>query len=1164
MLRHIRDSYLRQVQAPLTAPKPNLRLLDGTKHMTTRPDTALRPSTATFTTRRDLLRYFIDELDIGRSKTKNRLEDEDIEELTFEWDLEELGIPRRVRRPVERLRQVRPFTETQPWGIFFVELTAQRLLIGQIRKILNKLVTRGRATARDPNQRSWALDNLIFVVTTGSGDSTELHLLVFFDVDGRTEFRCLTWRPTDSTRRIRRLAQELLPHLAWPHEEDNTEAWRTAWRAPFTQQPGDVIRTAARLVDRMSRTAVDLRSQIRQALAEEGGEGPFTALMNDIRQQLVADVDEERFSDMCAQTLVYGLLGSRVSDPDGFGATPVLSAVPLSNPFLSAFFEHVHGEAVELDLEGSGLGKLTADLRVSNVEAILDDFGSTAKGGDPVIHFYEEFLKKYDPKMRADAGAFFTPEPIVEFMVRGVDHLLRTRFGLDAGVADATTWGQVAERFRFDVPEGVDPHKPFISMVDPAVGTGTFLVHWLRQAKRSFTSTHQDASWPQHLADTVLPTVHAFELMLAPYAISHLKLALRLHDERLPTDTAQLLLTDTLDHDPPQLRLDGLDDPVAAEGRAAARLKTSERFTVVIGNPPYDREQHAVGDTGKRKGGVVRHGAAGFEPLINDLTEPMSQAGLGVHIKNLYNDYVYFWRWAVWQATELPPGPGIVAFITASSYLAGISMGGVRSLLRHAFDELILVDLGGEGRGALVEENVFDIRTPVAIAFGIRRRVSDEPCTVHYTRIFGTRQEKFDQLRDLSVEDVTIDVPGEGLEILVPRTDADYWYWPSLANLFPWRHTGGEFKRTWPIGPTEGLLNKRWNTLVTAIPRDRTDLLRDTGYRTILSTPKPLLRPGSRLHSIRSLDRGDPPEGIERYGYRSFDRQWAIADNRVADRPRPDLWRVRGRGQLFLTTMTTNKLGKGPVLTITPYTPDRHHFSGRGGKDAMPLYRDRAAREPNLPDGLLETLSRNSRDTHSSRRHSRLHPRAPRYKRLQRAVHRRASRNGRTRPRSDHPRPGPIQPSNTTRPRAALAPHLGGTVRTRPSRDPPTRQHRPAITHRQVPGNIPVPTRRPDTPSRKRAVRPRKPKSVELRSLGATSASFLARLPKGQRKGEEVKRPRRHTPQHMGLHRRTTTPHRHPPTHNRPNPHRRPTTRRHHRRSPHPRKRPSRTDRRRT
>ena len=166
--------------------------------------------------------------------------------------------------------------------------------------------------------------------------------------------------------------------------------------------------------------------------------------MTEVRDRLVGSVDEASFSDMCAQTLVYGLLGSRVSDPDRFGATPTLSAVPLSNPFLSAFFEQVHGEATVLDLEGSGLDQLIADLRNTDVEAILDDFGSTKRGGDPVIHFYEEFLKTYDKNKQLEAGTFYTPQPVVDFMVRGTDHLLRTRFGLTAGLADASTWQQVS------------------------------------------------------------------------------------------------------------------------------------------------------------------------------------------------------------------------------------------------------------------------------------------------------------------------------------------------------------------------------------------------------------------------------------------------------------------------------------------------------------------------------------------------------------------------------------------------------------------------------------------------------------------------------------------------------------------------------------------------
>ncbi len=454
-----------------------------------------------------LLRYFIDELG-WPVEDEAYLEEEHVEDLTFDWDLEELGVPRHSKLRIERIRQVRPFTIDQPWGIFFVDLAGPRLLITHLRAVLQALISRRRA-AGTGDRRAWDLDDLIFVVTTGAGDAVELHLLIFFDVRGKAEFRCLSWRPADSTLRLRRLATELLPQLAWPDDEENVEGWKETWRAPFTLRPGQVIGSAARLADRMARTAQDLRDQIREALESEHGQGPFSELMSDIRKQLVADVDNARFSDMCAQTLVYGLLGSRVTDPDGFGATPVLSVIPLSNPFLSDLFDRIHGGASQLDLGGSGLDHLIADLRVTNVEAILDDFGSTAKGGDPVIHFYEEFLKQYDSKMRADAGAFYTPEPVVEFMVRGVDEILKTRFGLRTGIADSATWEEVAERNGFEVPDGVNSDKPFVSMVDPAAGTGTFLVHWLRQAKKSFT----EAPPPEGIGVSILAKAFSHQCM---------------------------------------------------------------------------------------------------------------------------------------------------------------------------------------------------------------------------------------------------------------------------------------------------------------------------------------------------------------------------------------------------------------------------------------------------------------------------------------------------------------------------------------------------------------------------------------------------------------------------------------------------------------------------
>ena len=227
--------------------------------------------------------------------------------------------------------------------------------------------------------------------------------------------------------------------------------------------------------------------------------------------------------------------------------------------------------------------------------------------------------------------------------------------------------------------------------------------------------------WPEHLRAHVLPSMHAFENMLAPYAIAHLKVALELHAAGVGDSATQILLTDTLDFRAVEQKLTTMQDPVAAEGERAAELKEAERFTVVIGNPPYDRDVDSASGGTQRRGGVVRHGAPGVEPLFNAVVSPMIEAGLGrAGLNSLYDSYLYFWRWSLWQALELPPGAGIVALITSASYLDGFATGGMRALLRDSFEEIWIVDLGGDSRGARKEENIFDIQTPVAIAIGVR------------------------------------------------------------------------------------------------------------------------------------------------------------------------------------------------------------------------------------------------------------------------------------------------------------------------------------------------------------------------------------------------------------------------------------------------------------
>ncbi|MGI8756773.1 MAG: type ISP restriction/modification enzyme, partial [Acidimicrobiales bacterium] len=303
--------------------------------------------------------------------------------------------------------------------------------------------------------------------------------------------------------------------------------------------------------------------------------------------------------------------------------------------------------------------------------------------------------------------------------------------------------------------------------------------------------------------------------------------------------------------------------------------------------------------------------------------------------------------------------PGVVAFITASSFLDGVSLGGLRAHLRDTFDELWIVDLGGEGRGALAEENVFAIRTPVAIAFGVNR-TGGRParCRVRYRRIPGTRDEKLDAVGAWRFDDDGwTDIEGDGLASLTPRTASEYRSWPEITDLFAWIHPGSKAGRTWVISASKAVLNRRIVALMEANNRDKRTLFKDspTGRKVDQSGGRSIMpgewdaRPVSKLAS--------PPE-VKKFGYRSFDVQHIVADPRFIDRPGPG-WRVRGLRQVFLTTLTSTKLGAGPAVTASAYVPDLHHFRGSyGAKDVMPLWLDgRRRRRPNVPAGLLDVLS---------------------------------------------------------------------------------------------------------------------------------------------------------------------------------------------------------------
>jgi hypothetical protein len=285
----------------------------------------------------------------------------------------------------------------------------------------------------------------------------------------------------------------------------------------------------------------------------------------------------------------------------------------------------------------------------------------------------------------------------------------------------------------------------------------------------------------------------------------------------------------------------------------------------------------------------------------------------------------------------------------------------MRQKMRESFDELWIIDLEGDNLGARKTENVFAIRTPVAIAIGVRygEPHPETPATVRYSKITGLREEKLERLArvhnftDLNWQECF----KEWMRPFLPQGAGDYFSWPVLTDLFPWQHSGSQFKRTWPIAETREVLEARWRILLSLDGEARRAAFRESRDRKV-SRQYPDLSGNRRLPSISSLSGNVSSVAPQRYAYRSFDRKWALPDSRVGDFLRPALWKTQGEQQIYLTSLLTKVLGIGPAAISSSLIPDLDHFSGRGGKDVIPLYRDRNATRANITLDLLATLER--------------------------------------------------------------------------------------------------------------------------------------------------------------------------------------------------------------
>ena len=763
------------------------------------------------------------------------------------------------------------------------------------------------------------------------------------------------YRNGERTGRVVRLADDVTKTGRRAVRREDAEALEGLLRDFLSWKP--IIATDASGAVDLGRFAEQLAPLCRMlrddVLAElKDPQSQLVSLQRDWRQLLFPDATDKQFADAYAQTVTFALLLGRSEGAEPLTLHAAQGQLAARHNLLSRALQVLTDVLTERRASAALAASLDLLLRVIGV--VPTKVMSSAQ--DPWLYFYEDFLAAYNPVLRKSAGVYYTPVEVVRAQVRLVDDLLTQRLGKALGFAE-----------------------PDVVTLDPAAGTGTYLLGVISQALGRVAAVQGTGSVAGYAA-SLAANLYGFEFMTGPYAVAELRVSRALDDRgaKIATGGPHIYLTDALESPhaaPAQLPL--FLRPISDQRAKALDVKSRTQVLVCLGNPPYDRHQAGSRENASAAGGWVRWGDPGSSesPLLADFIAPAKAGGHGIHLKNLYNLYVYFWRWALWKVFEHESarGPGVVSFISAASYIDGAAFSGMREHMRRVCDEIWILDLGGEGHAPPHDENVFAIRTPVAIAVAVRARQGDgkRPATVWYGRIGGTRAEKLQELE--SVRDfasVKWQACPSGWQdafrpsatrtgIVEARTGLSgpecYALWPCLTDLMPWQHSGTQAKRTWPIAPDTDTLERRWSALLHA--SDRAEAFREDPDRRVDREYRVALIERSDSKPIGQLPPGALMPKARRYAYRSFDRQYLIVDGRLVSRVRPPLWNSQSASQIFLTGLLTRPLGPGPALTATALVPDLHHFSGRGGKDAIPLYRTADTTEPNLTPRLLDSLS---------------------------------------------------------------------------------------------------------------------------------------------------------------------------------------------------------------
>ncbi|HPY15379.1 MAG TPA: N-6 DNA methylase [bacterium] len=628
---------------------------------------------------------------------------------------------------------------------------------------------------------------------------------------------------------------------------------------------------------------------------------------------LIHDMDESTFADIYAQTIAYGLFAARLNDdtPETFSRQEALQLVPQSNPFLKKLFGYIAG--FELDDRLVWIVDALAEVfGACNLQEILKNFGRSTQTQDPMLHFYETFLKEYDSKLRKSRGVYYTPEPVVNFIVRAVDDILKSEFNLPKGLADTSK-----AKIQMDVPTKggrttkIDKEVHKVQILDPATGTGTFLAEVVRHIYSS-QFEKQQGMWSNYVEEHLLPRLHGFEILMASYTMCHLKLEMLLKETGYKPKNQQRLqvyLTNSLEEPNPYTGTI-FASWLSQEAAEANYIKRESPVMVVLGNPPY-----AVSSTNKNEW---------IQGLIADYKKDLNERKI-----NLDDDYIKFVRYGEYFIEK--NGEGILAYISNNSFIDGITHRQMRKHLLETFDKIYILDLHGNSKkketapDGSKDENVFDIQQGVSINIFVktRKKRKGELAQIFHTDVFGKRDNKYNYLIENKIESIY----KKEIKCLFPG----YFFVPK--NFGGFEEYGKCFKidEIIPIN-TSGIKTHHDGELVST-----------RAFKTATN---------------------------QRYFYRPFDVQWIDYDLKKVERHRYEIMKHMLRENLSLITVRqyAEDLIFNHVFIANTICDIRMTTSNKGSDYVFPLYlypqKDDTAvfdnggeREPNLNMEIVQKIA---------------------------------------------------------------------------------------------------------------------------------------------------------------------------------------------------------------